>query len=280
MATSVYFTVSCPSCASEFPVDPERVPAAGVSAICSTCMRVFRVEVPSGVFSGMPALPFRAEPREVVTEQAEALGPWDLEDVEVLEDIRIQEEVEVLDDHEVFGGMEALVEAEGEREEVQVQGFLATEPPETVQEAPEPETAVEGGAEPEAMREPESERKPEPGTASSLLPDAEARIGTVEGKSLSQGMARFGRRDPRERARRLARVLVSDMITYHPARYEEALENDSLRELFEDEVEKSWKEFVDQVGDEMAQSTEYFVDALNQILARGRTLYDGPGRPR
>lgn len=252
MATSVYFTVSCPSCASEFPVDPDRVPAAGVPAICSTCMRVFRVEVPSGESAGMSALPFHVEPLEEVAEKEEA-EPLGLEDVEE---------------------GDSLVGAGGDAE--RVQGFLATEPPETVQEDPEPETDVEVDTEPESPPEPE----PETGTASNLLPDAEAQVRTVEGTSLSRGMARFGRRDPEERARRLARVLVSDMITYHPARYEEGLENDSLRELFEEEVEKSWKEFVDQVGHEMAGSTDYFVDALNEILARGRTLYDGPGRPR
>ncbi len=130
---------------------------------------------------------------------------------------------------------------------------------------------------------PPSSAPPTPSTpgAASAPPAASDGPGPgLEGTTLSRGMARFGRRDPRERARRLARVLVSDMITYHPARYEEGLENGTLRELFEDEVEKSWKEFVDQVGEELAESSDDFVDALNEILARGQILYRGPGRPR
>ena len=83
----------------------------------------------------------------------------------------------------------------------------------------------------------------------------------------------FGRRDPHDKARRLARVLVSDMITYNPDRHTRALENDTLREDFEEEIEKSWAEYVEQVGRDMAESTDYWRDALNEILAKGRPLF-------
>ena len=40
----------------------------------------------------------------------------------------------------------------------------------------------------------------------------------------SQGQAfSFGRRDPHDKARRLARVLVSDMIMYNPERHSRAI---------------------------------------------------------
>lgn len=84
---------------------------------------------------------------------------------------------------------------------------------------------------------------------------------------------RFGRQDPHDKASRLARVLVSDMISYNPDRYANALERDSLKEDFEDEVQKSWEEYVDQVGQELADSSSYFQDALNEILARGKRVF-------
>lgn len=83
----------------------------------------------------------------------------------------------------------------------------------------------------------------------------------------------FGKRDPEEKARRLARVLVSDMITYNAKRHKQALENDTLEADFEDEIKKSWSEYVDQVGQEMAESTDYFTQALNEILAQGKQLF-------
>jgi len=82
-----------------------------------------------------------------------------------------------------------------------------------------------------------------------------------------------GRRDPHDKARRLARVLVSDMITYNPDRHARALEAGTLAEDFEEEMEKSWAEYVEQVGHELAESTPYWNDALNEILAKGQALF-------
>lgn len=83
----------------------------------------------------------------------------------------------------------------------------------------------------------------------------------------------FLSQDPGAKARRLARALISDMVVYHPAKRREGLETGSLKALFEDEIRKSWEEYVDQVGQEMAESTPYFHEALNEILADGRPLF-------
>ncbi|MEK9504127.1 zinc-ribbon domain-containing protein [Gaopeijia maritima] len=83
----------------------------------------------------------------------------------------------------------------------------------------------------------------------------------------------FGRRDPHDKAKRLARVLVSDIITYNPDRHQVALERNSLHADFEDEIKKSWAEYVEQVGSEIAESTPYWFDALNEILARGEKVF-------
>ncbi len=91
--------------------------------------------------------------------------------------------------------------------------------------------------------------------------------------ALSLGASRFTNRDPHDRARRLARVLVSDIIAYYPTRYRESFSAGTLKEDFHDEVTKSWKEYVDQVGEELAESTSYFTEALNEILARGEEVF-------
>ena len=83
----------------------------------------------------------------------------------------------------------------------------------------------------------------------------------------------FGRRDPHEKASRLARVLVSDIITYNPERHQQALDGGTLKEDFEDEIQKSLAEYVEQVGRELADSTDYFEKALNEILARGQQIF-------
>ena len=83
----------------------------------------------------------------------------------------------------------------------------------------------------------------------------------------------FLSQDPEARARRLARALVSDIVVYHPAKRRDALRDGSLKLLFEEEIRKSWEEYVDQVGKPLADSTSFFTDALNEILADGQPVF-------
>ncbi|HVX87794.1 MAG TPA: hypothetical protein VG940_02620, partial [Gemmatimonadales bacterium] len=79
--------------------------------------------------------------------------------------------------------------------------------------------------------------------------------------------------DPATKARRLARALVSDLVVYNTARRDAALKNGNLKEEFAEEVRKSFEEYELQVGKELASSTTYFNDALNEILAGGQKVY-------
>jgi predicted Zn finger-like uncharacterized protein len=83
----------------------------------------------------------------------------------------------------------------------------------------------------------------------------------------------FGPLDPRTRARRLARALVSDIKVYHPEKWERSHQAGTLRKEFRGEILKSWDEYVEQVGAEMAKTTPFFRDALNDILARGERVF-------
>ena len=78
---------------------------------------------------------------------------------------------------------------------------------------------------------------------------------------------------PELRARRLARALVSDLVAYNPQKREEGLRDGTLRQLFRDEIRKSWDEYVEQVGPNVAESTPHFQDALNDVLAGGRRVF-------
>jgi hypothetical protein len=82
--------------------------------------------------------------------------------------------------------------------------------------------------------------------------------------------------DPNAKARRLARALVSDLIVYFPQKREEGLRDGTLKQLFREEIRKSYEEFVEQVGREFADTTTHFTDALNDILAEGQPLFSGP----
>ena len=79
--------------------------------------------------------------------------------------------------------------------------------------------------------------------------------------------------DPRQKARRLARALISDMLVYHPEKRQQGIRDGTLPQLFRDEIDKSWLEYVEQVGKDMAESTPFWTDALNEILAGGKKLF-------
>jgi hypothetical protein len=332
------FIVTCPSCATDFPVDPGRVPELGVMAICSTCQRTFRVSRPEG-WTASAAAPVEAAGAEVDAQgHTRDDAPLDAQD-----DAHVDTQVDAWDggstsveapasDAEPDPGGESdgpeSAELRGEpgpEEPSELPGTLVEEivrPPldadagedaeeaapgtawtrdaavDTPAEAP---LASEAGVEEEAEVEVESELEgefeiepePEPEVEAELEADVEddveldagataeeeAEVEPASDDEGAEGMSRFGRRDPANRARRLARVLASDMITYNPARYAEARSRGTLREDFLEEIEKSWEEYVDQVGESFARSTSHFVDALNEVLAQGEILFRGPGRP-
>jgi predicted Zn finger-like uncharacterized protein len=205
--TAPAFTVYCPSCSTGFPIDPAKVPLAGVHAICSACLRVFQVLAPAGA----------AEPWGEASEPGGVAPPlWEVAD-------------------------EAGTDF----------GSTVAAPEEALEEATSlsPDTVAEESAPPVQS------------------------AGHRGDPSVASGAERFGHRDPHERARHLARVLVSDIIAYYPVKYRESFDRGTLQEDFRSEVERSWKEYVDQVGLETAEGTSFFKDALNQVLGKGRHIF-------
>ncbi len=74
-------------------------------------------------------------------------------------------------------------------------------------------------------------------------------------------------------AQRLARALVSGMVAYYPARHSEGLQRGTLKELFREEIKKSYDEYVMQVGTEFARTTTHFQEALNEVLGAGKRIF-------
>jgi len=228
-------TVSCPSCGATFPVDTNKVPVGGVNARCSECRHVFRVERP-------------VEPPSFPPEPLPTLEAPGFESGE--------------SDFSVGTGVAAEPEADAgrawvfEREEPIEAGGLDIQPMDTVESAVEEARAA-------AVVEP----APPPPPAPPAPPrQPEAAPPPVSGFT-------FGKRDPSDKARRLARVLVSDMIMYNPERHERALAAGTLKQDFEEEIAKSWKEYVDQVGEQMATGNTFWADALNDVLAKGQKVF-------
>jgi predicted Zn finger-like uncharacterized protein len=101
----------------------------------------------------------------------------------------------------------------------------------------------------------------------------ESKPAAAAGATEQRSPAPFGTADPKARARRLARALVSDIVVYHPERRDRSRREGTLRQEFREEIRKSWEEYVVQVGGDFARETPFFRDALNEILAGGERVF-------
>ena len=112
---------------------------------------------------------------------------------------------------------------------------------------------------------------PAPPVAPPAAPPAAPSVGTPTGQR--RVINPFLNNDPNQKAKRLARALVSDMVAYLPQKREEGLKNGTLKELFREEIKKSYEEYCDQIGKEFAESTTHFQEALNDVLAGGKKIF-------
>lgn len=246
--------VTCPQCATVFRVDPAKVPERGVRARCSVCAGLIAVRRPpvTELVSPKPPAPERtAEPSLVRTAE-----PWPA----------------------------ALLPRTPPAPLAVPFTPTPTPPPAPVAEPirfappPPPKPPVSepvrsaSPTAPEPMARPNS---PPAVTFSALPPETPApgapRIATP--RSASPFTNPFLQQNPSTRARRLARALISDLVVYHPEKRQRGLADGNLKELFAEEIRKSWEEYSEQVGDEIASGTSYFTEALNEILSEGRQLF-------
>lgn len=102
-------------------------------------------------------------------------------------------------------------------------------------------------------------------------PAAEPPVAEARPAPKRKNMGKKERADAR--AQRLARVLVSDIVMYNKEKRDQALIDGRLMAVLSDEIKKSWELYKEKVGNELAKSTNYFKDALNEILADGQQVF-------
>jgi predicted Zn finger-like uncharacterized protein len=76
-----------------------------------------------------------------------------------------------------------------------------------------------------------------------------------------------------ERARRLARVLASDIAIYNKEKRDRGVQEGNLVAVLGYEIKKSWEVYKERVTPELANATPYFRDALNEMLAEGKKVF-------
>jgi predicted Zn finger-like uncharacterized protein len=253
--------VSCPDCQSVFRVDPAKVPPAGVRARCSVCGGIMSIghAAPSAASTAEPEPRVASAPADAAGDAAViAVGKAPAATAGAL---AMPEPVSA-----------PVAEAPREAEPISAVTPAAAEsvsPRDHLWKSPDAVPAVRFSA-PAAATEPapvaRQAEAPRPAPVEVPPPDAASPAPTRPSNP-------YLANDPRQKARRLARALVSDLVAYHPQRREEGLRTGALKQLFRDEIRKSYEEYVEQVGSELAESTPFFRDALNDVLAGGRKMF-------
>lgn len=230
--------VRCPNCESAFRVDPERVPVSGIKARCSRCSTIFHLTRDGLVKSPTAAtVPASAPPPPApVAAPAAPSPPAPLQQVA----------------RPAAPAMPPIATP------------VAPAMPSRVA-APAPAPAAAAPAQPVVPRP--IPTGPPPALATPAAPEIPVQPATATKRPS------FRNQEPTARAQRLARALVSDIVAYNKDKVKETQGGVALRTEFRDEIRKSWEEYVEQVGLELAKSTPYFRDALNEILARGEKVF-------
>jgi predicted Zn finger-like uncharacterized protein len=282
--------VSCPDCRSIFRVDPAKVPPSGVRARCSVCSGVISIPAPTGQTtppSGggrQPAPPSDSgsqdRPRSA---PAAGQGGWDPPPFGSASQ-RAPAAPPAQRPAPPPRAVETPAAPQPRPESIERASVTATAtPPSPTSGLPEftPRTpappigppASPGASGPTAP----PFVPPGPPARPQTTPRPPARPPAAAPAAGDGGARRplnpFLSKDPNQRAKRLARALVSDIITYHPAKHAEGLRDGTLKQLFREEIKKSFEEYIAQVGQQLAESTTYFQEALNEVLAAGKKIF-------
>ncbi len=290
--------VSCPDCRSIFRVDPAKVPPTGVRARCSVCSGVIVIPAPTGQTtptggtvrattsvgqsgltanpasasqttaswesqsqrpSAPPAAARQARPPAAPATPAEAPAPMRPR----------PESIERVTPPSPASGLPEFAPPPPPPPAPARPAPPFTPPPSAASFNPTP-AAPPSGQSTRPYVPPASSSRVAPPSRPLATPGASAPVGDSGAR---RPLNPFLSKDPNQRAKRLARALVSDIITYHPAKHAEGLRDGTLKQLFREEIKKSFEEYIAQVGQQLAESTTYFQEALNEVLGAGKKIF-------
>jgi len=256
--------VECSSCKTRYTIADDRIPAQGARVRCRKCQAVFQVERPAAPTpSPLPLIPPTPEETiPAVVPPAFGSTPPGLDSPSMTPPARpapsapagnpfMPSPAEPAGPPEVerftpafAAGAQAVAEAP--------QAEPMPPPPSPFQEAPAPAPPA-----PPAPAAPAQPRPVSPYSPSAGIPE-----GLPEAERLKH-----------ERARRFARVLASDIAIYNKEKRDRGVKDGNLVAVLGYEIKKSWEVYKERVTPELANSTPYFRDALNEMLAEGKKVF-------
>ncbi|HEX7077826.1 MAG TPA: zinc-ribbon domain-containing protein [Candidatus Eisenbacteria bacterium] len=247
-------TIECTSCHARYTIADSLVPAQGARVRCKKCGEVFAIKPAATVPapSELPLVPPTPEPRPPAPPAPPAPSP-----APVAPPAPHSSRAETAETSEPPAPSHASVAYEQFVEPTHGGSAPAhspsahAAPPHAAPAAPAPESAPAPAAPTQAP------------AGGSALP---------AGTPIPDGLEPEERKR-HERARRLARVLASDIAIYNREKRDRGILEGNLVAVLGYEIKKSWDIYKERVGADFANGTPYFRDALNEIVAEGRKVF-------
>ena len=77
-------------------------------------------------------------------------------------------------------------------------------------------------------------------------------------------------KDPHERAKRMARLIVGDLVLYNKEKSAEGIRDDTLFDVLEHELREGKEYYEKNVDPKIRAESDYFNQAIVDILIKGR----------
>lgn len=218
--------------------DESKVPVEGIGVRCPTCTNIFTIY---RIAADIELIPIEGDYQEPAREAPPAFEPAPSS----ASDLGISSEP-------VDRGLETPSSVVEESVFEPKPEVFEPSAPSTFEQTPEVVPEVSAPITPEAVEIPTAQPTFEPETETAVSPQVQKQ---------------------HDKAKRLARVLVKDILLYHGDKVEEGLRNGNLIDMVGDEIKKSWQYYKSELPEDVLNSTNYFKEALNKILAKGKKIF-------
>jgi predicted Zn finger-like uncharacterized protein len=232
--------IQCPDCTTRYEIDASRVPPGRIRVRCARCQYVFPIEADRGVESPEAVTPDSTD-QDLAQDRWAGSGRRET-------------------------SRETPVEPMGAAEIPEVQSSVDVEPMEGIEA-----TRIENVNEPAPTPGLDLEIERPGISRGDSQATREAASEPAQSATITQESAGVSPAD--QKAKRLARALVSDILVYNREKRDKALADGTLVQALGQEIKKSWELYKERVTPEAAASSNHFKDALNEILADGQKIF-------
>jgi len=270
--------VECPKCKKKYKVDKASIPPGGAPVRCPECSNIFTVftepvdikldpvieETVTASDTGIISEPETFAPQLENSESLETSTPVDTGTPTDLE----ENVVPTTEDRtKLWEKLQQTYKSEKKDE-------LTPQEP-AIEESPTTETAFaeETKIEPEEEQIQETVSQTTPVETPLIEQQPETLTEEVETiEEIIEGPETEEQKTEKE-AKRLARSLVKDILLYHGDKVEIGLKQGNLAHLIGDEIRKSWKYYKDSFPLEKTGGVNFFKNALNEIIGKGKPIF-------